>query len=77
MAAVEEIRPSAVETATDPTPKDQSAMELKDVKSVGATANTHDVEDGEILPSEEKTYYSKVSVWLMVLFSGLAIGSDG
>ncbi|KAF9874382.1 major facilitator superfamily transporter [Colletotrichum karsti] len=25
----------------------------------------------------EKTYYSTVSVWLMVLFSGLAIGSDG
>ncbi|KAK1976302.1 major facilitator superfamily transporter [Colletotrichum cereale] len=24
-----------------------------------------------------KTYYSSVSVWLMVLFSGLAIGSDG
>lgn len=25
----------------------------------------------------EKGYYSKLSVWLMVLFSGLAIGSDG
>lgn len=25
----------------------------------------------------QKTYYSKQSVWLMVLFSGLAIGSDG
>lgn len=25
----------------------------------------------------EKTYYSKISVWFMVLFSGLAIGSDG
>jgi hypothetical protein len=25
----------------------------------------------------EKTYYSKQSVWLMILFSGLAIGSDG
>lgn len=25
----------------------------------------------------EKSYYSKQSVWLMVLFSGLAIGSDG
>lgn len=24
-----------------------------------------------------KSYYSKVSVWLMILFSGLAIGSDG
>lgn len=25
----------------------------------------------------DKGYYSKLSVWLMVLFSGLAIGSDG
>lgn len=25
----------------------------------------------------EKSYYSKTSVWLMILFSGLAIGSDG
>lgn len=24
-----------------------------------------------------KAYYSKTSVWLMVLYSGLAIGSDG
>ena len=24
-----------------------------------------------------KRYYSKTSVWLMVLYSGLAIGSDG
>ncbi|KAJ4390185.1 hypothetical protein N0V93_007659 [Gnomoniopsis smithogilvyi] len=39
------------------------------------------IEDGdvEIQPVEEpeKTYYSKLSVWLMILFSGLAIGSDG
>lgn len=35
--------------------------------------------DVEIAPAEEqeKSYYSKLSVWLMVLFSGLAIGSDG
>lgn len=24
-----------------------------------------------------KTYYSKLSIWLMILYSGLAIGSDG
>ncbi|KAF3805555.1 Glycerophosphodiester transporter GIT2 [Colletotrichum gloeosporioides] len=38
------------------------------------------VEKGEIdimMEEPEKTYYSTVSVWLMVLFSGLAIGSDG
>lgn len=26
---------------------------------------------------EPKTYYSKLSIWLMILYSGLAIGSDG
>ena len=24
-----------------------------------------------------KSYYSKLSIWLMILYSGLAIGSDG
>ncbi|KAK9773037.1 hypothetical protein SCAR479_10367 [Seiridium cardinale] len=40
---------------------------------------TTDAPDVEIAPAEgeEKTYYSKLSVWLMVIFSGLAIGSDG
>jgi hypothetical protein len=32
-------------------------------------------EDG--LPEEPKAYYSKLSIWLMILYSGLAIGSDG
>lgn len=35
-----------------------------------------DVEAGSVLEAA-KGYYSKLSVWLMVLFSGLAIGSDG
>lgn len=29
--------------------------------------------DGDV----ERKHYSKLSVWLMVLYSGLAIGSDG
>ncbi|KAK3181952.1 hypothetical protein K4F52_006691 [Lecanicillium sp. MT-2017a] len=37
---------------------------------------TEDVEIASV-NEPEKTYYSKLSVWLMVLFSGLAIGSDG
>ena len=37
------------------------------------------VSDGDLekRPAEEKPRYSKLSVWLMVLYSGLAIGSDG
>ncbi|KAJ0164767.1 hypothetical protein CTA2_245 [Colletotrichum tanaceti] len=35
-------------------------------------------EEVDILETEpQKAHYSSVSVWLMVLFSGLAIGSDG
>ncbi|KAJ4183292.1 hypothetical protein NW755_009782 [Fusarium falciforme] len=36
-----------------------------------------EVEVGTVVDGPEKTYYSRLSVWLMVLFSGLAIGSDG
>ena len=43
------------------------------------------LEKGEVVASTEdhlveepeKAYHSKQSVWLMILFSGLAIGSDG
>jgi hypothetical protein len=31
----------------------------------------------EVDPECGKERYSKISVWLMVLYSGLAIGSDG
>lgn len=37
----------------------------------------HDVETASVGEEASKTYYSKLSVWLMILFSGLAIGSDG
>ncbi|KAF7553980.1 hypothetical protein G7Z17_g3217 [Cylindrodendrum hubeiense] len=47
----------------------------KDEKSP-AEKSEADVETGSI-DEPVKTYYSKVSVWLMILFSGLAIGSDG
>lgn len=51
------------------TPKDATAVSAKD-----ATVKVS--EDG--LPDDApKTYYSKLSIWLMILYSGLAIGSDG
>lgn len=40
---------------------------------MGATEGETDI----VAEEPEKTYYSTLSVWLMVLFSGLAIGSDG
>jgi hypothetical protein len=48
----------------------------KDETQVEKSKEDVDVEAGSIAESV-KGYYSKASVWLMVLFSGLAIGSDG
>ena len=45
----------------------------KDEKNDETTIVEIDSEAGDV----EKTHYSKLSVWLMVLYSGLAIGSDG
>jgi hypothetical protein len=44
-----------------------------------AKTDEAEVEQGQVIMDAEpqKTYYSKTSVWLMILFSGLAIGSDG
>jgi hypothetical protein len=41
-----------------------------------ATTNVQITEDG--LPEDApKKFYSKLSIWLMILYSGLALGSDG
>lgn len=55
-------------------------LEIRESKADAASATVDNARgDVEIQAAEEpeKTYYSKLSVWLMVLFSGLAIGSDG
>ena len=55
------------------------ALGARDGKSKAeaiVSVNSGDVET-QSPDGAEKKYYSKLSVWLMVLFSGLAIGSDG
>lgn len=54
----------------------QPGIETEKVSQTVGEKNDRDVEIAS-LGEEEKGYYSKLSVWLMVLFSGLAIGSDG
>ena len=51
-------------------------QEPVEVKKPVVEKDDANVETGSI-EQPEKGYYSKLSVWLMVLFSGLAIGSDG
>jgi hypothetical protein len=60
-------------------------MDDIEAKKTPAVTTVNDAKNDEAVPGEgsileaepEKTYYSKTSVWLMILFSGLAIGSDG
>ncbi|ROW00423.1 hypothetical protein VPNG_07935 [Cytospora leucostoma] len=65
--------------ASDPTASaldDRLAVEEKKAIPSPAVQAADDIELG-VAEEPTKTYYSKLSVWLMVLFSGLAIGSDG
>ncbi|KAK8030384.1 hypothetical protein PG990_000118 [Apiospora arundinis] len=67
----------AIEAIT--TPEAEKTMAAPDHKKDLHPTDTRATEDVEIQPGDapEKTYFSKASVWLMILFSGLAIGSDG
>lgn len=71
---VDSVPPTTVPSARD------DAMAIEE-KKVAEPETTTTVRDGDVelhaADEPEKTYYSKLSVWLMVLFSGLAIGSDG
>ena len=68
---------AAIQSAESSVPARDDGLEIEEKKAGPSPA----IQDGdvEIGAAEEtqKTYYSKLSVWLMVLFSGLAIGSDG
>lgn len=64
-----EIETSARDTGSAPKDTDKSAETKRErVHTDVETASVDDAPKGQ---------YSKVSVWMMVLFSGLAIGSDG
>lgn len=85
MASATEAQPTGVD------PQISTAVETQD-QSVEQYAMVNDQklnEEGDAGKKAEadievasvddptKAYYSKRSVWLMILFSGLAIGSDG
>lgn len=69
MASVEDI------TATSSSQGGAQGFNKVDESKNGAlgVVEVMDLEEGEA----QKTFYSKVSVVMMVIFSGLAIGSDG
>jgi MFS family permease len=65
-------------TASEPSGKEEldSITKAEAVAEMAPTSNEKDI-GGITSISEGKTAYSKLSVTLMVVFSGLAIGSDG
>ncbi|KAL1847541.1 hypothetical protein Daus18300_013910 [Diaporthe australafricana] len=52
-------------------------LEIEVSKGDASSAIVHGDVEVQAVDGPDKTYYSRLSVWLMVLFSGLAIGSDG
>ncbi|KPM35556.1 hypothetical protein AK830_g11023 [Neonectria ditissima] len=67
------IEPKDALPGVDDIAKNDTGM---DSKKTPTEKDAADVETGSI-DEPAKSYYSKLSVWLMILFSGLAIGSDG
>lgn len=49
----------------------------KNASTEPAKSTTVEIHEDGLEANVPKTYYSKLSVWLMILYSGLAIGSDG
>lgn len=46
-------------------------------KSTVAKDTTIEISEHGQAEDAPKTYYSKLSIWLVIIYSGLAIGSDG
>jgi hypothetical protein len=63
--------PIATSRIQDGNADDISAPKTTEQKTTIEVSEQGHVEDAP------KTYYSKLSIWLMILYSGLAIGSDG
>ncbi|GJC91103.1 glycerophosphoinositol permease 1 [Colletotrichum liriopes] len=72
MASMQDVN-TATSTQSPVAGDDRITIDVKNTMRNG-------LKEGDVAILEEeppKTYYSSLSVWLMVLFSGLAIGSDG
>jgi hypothetical protein len=81
-SATETQQPIAVDsqiTAADAqvNPTEQYAQVNDQKDGDDAKKPETDIEVASVDDETGKAYYSKKSVWLMILFSGLAIGSDG
>lgn len=57
--------------------RDENADPISVTKSTLAKDTTVEISDHGQVEDAHKTYYSKLSIWLVIIYSGLAIGSDG
>jgi hypothetical protein len=64
-------------TASASRPQDEDNDQIAAAKSTAAKDTTIEVSEHGQVEEAPKTYYSKLSIWLVIIYSGLAIGSDG
>lgn len=57
--------------------QDENADQISVTKSTLAKHTTVEISEHGQAEEAPKTYYSKLSIWLVIIYSGLAIGSDG
>ena len=57
--------------------QDENADQISVTKSTLAKNTTIEISEHGQAEEASKTYYSKLSIWLVIIYSGLAIGSDG
>ena len=63
--------------ATASISQDENDDQISASKSVVAKDTTVEISEHGQAEEAPKTYYSKLSIWLVINYSGLAIGSDG
>lgn len=63
--------------ASHSTALDENADYVSGPKSAAEQKTTIEVSEHGTPEDAPKTYYSKLSIWLTIFYSGLAIGSDG
>lgn len=57
--------------------KDENPDQVSATKRNEAKDTTIEISGHGQAGEAPKTYYSKLSIWLVIIYSGLAIGSDG
>jgi len=57
--------------------QDESPDQISATKTSEAKDTAIEVSEHGQAEEAPKTYYSKLSIWLVIIYSGLAIGSDG